>query len=157
MEKQTQDKKEPAKLIRIMSTDIPGDMNIYSGLTRIKGVSWSFSNALCKKLGFEKDKKIQELSNDEMQKIIRFFENPDLPEFLLNTRKDFEDGKDKHLLGSDLELKRDFNIKRLRKIRSYKGLRHASGQPVRGQRTKAHFRENKTMGVGRKKVKKSGK
>ena len=74
--------------------------------------------------------------------------------FLLNRRKDFESGLDKHLSSTDLELQRDFDIKRLKKIKSYRGIRHAAGQPVRGQRTKAHFRKNRGKSVGIKSKKK---
>ena len=71
---------------------------------------------------------------------------------MMNRRKDYEDGKDKHLLTSSLDLQKELDIKRLKKIRSYRGLRHALGQPVRGQRTKSHFRKNKTVGVQKKKA-----
>jgi len=36
------------RIIRILSKDIPGNMTLYSGLTRIKGISWAVSNAICK-------------------------------------------------------------------------------------------------------------
>jgi ribosomal protein S13 len=52
-------------------------------------------------------------------------------------------GTNKHIYGADLNLQVDFDIKRLKKIKAYKGVRHAAGQPVRGQRTKSHFRANK--------------
>jgi len=44
-------------------------------------------------------------------------------------------------------LQTEFDIKRLKKIKSYRGLRHVLGQPVRGQRTRGHFRKNKAVGV----------
>jgi ribosomal protein S13 len=56
-------KKYEGKIIRILSQDIEGMMNIYPGLTKIKGVSWSLSNAICKKLNIEKRKKIGELTS----------------------------------------------------------------------------------------------
>ncbi len=143
--------KESSKIIRIMQTDIPGDKKIYVGLTRIKGISWSFSNALCSKLKIDKNRRIDSLKEEEIQKIGEFIKNPELPSFLLNRRKDLESGEDKHLLTSNLELRKEFDIKRLKKIRSYRGLRHALGQPTRGQRTKAHFRQKgKSMGVVKK-------
>lgn len=138
------------KLVRILGKDIPGNKNVYTGLTRIKGVSWSFSNAVCKKLKLDKSKKMEELTEEEIKKITDFLRNPQLPDFLLNSRRSFETGETKQLFGSDLDLKRDFDIKRLKKIRSYRGWRHALGQPVRGQRTRNHFRKNKAVGVGKK-------
>ena len=149
--KQPKKKESYEKIIRIMQTDIDGKKQIYVGLTKIKGVSWSLSNALCNKLGFDKKKKITDLSNEEIKKIEEFIKNPEIPEFLLNRRKDLDSGKNLHLLGSDLDLRKEFDIKRLKKIKSYKGLRHALGQPVRGQRTRGHFRsKGKAVGVIKK-------
>ncbi len=144
-------KEEPEKIIRIIQTDIAGEKQLYVGLTKIKGVSWGFSNAICNKLGLDKKRKIASLSKEEIQKIGEFIKNPELPGFLLNRRKDFDTGKDLHLLGSDLELRKDFDIRKLKKIRSYRGISHALGQPVRGQRTRGHFREKgKAVGVLKK-------
>ena len=147
------------KVVRILSTDIEGNLKLYPGLTYIKGISWSFSNALCNKLEMEKDRKIGSLTEDEIKKITQFIKNPDLPKHLLNRKRDFETGEDRHLSGSDLDLRKDFDIKRLKKIKSYRGFRHTAGQPVRGQRTKGHFRHNRKKGVGIKKkpVKEKGK
>ncbi len=139
------------QLIRILSTDIPSNKNLYSGLTLVKGVSWSFSNALCNKLKINKDKKIRELSKEEIKKIEEFIKNPELPNYLVNRRKDRETGKSRHLAVSDADLEKEFDIKRLKKIRTYRGLRHALGQPVRGQRTRSHFRKKgRAVGVSKK-------
>jgi len=137
-----------------MSKDIGGNMKLYAGLTKIKGISWSFSNAVCKILKIDKTKKIGSLSEGEIKKIMDFIKNPKVPTYILNRRLDFETGEDKHLAGSDLELRKEFDIKRLRNIRSYKGYRHASNLPVRGQRTRGNFRKNRAKGVGIKKKKK---
>jgi small subunit ribosomal protein S13 len=145
------EKKYREKLVRILSEDIEGGMKIYPGLTKIKGVSWSIANAVCNVLKVDKNRKIGSLSPEEIKKISDFIKNPQIPQHLLNRRKDFETGKDMHVSGSDLELQKEFDIKRLKKIKSYRGLRHASGQPVRGQRTKAHFRTNRPKGGGIKK------
>ena len=80
--------------------------------------------------------------------------NPDVPIYLINRRNDFETGENKHLTTSDLDLKKEFDIKRLRKIKSYKGIRHAAKLPVRGQRTKSHFRKNRGKSGGIKKKEK---
>ena len=52
-----------------------------------------------------------------------------------------------------MDLAREFDIRRMKKVRSYKGIRHLQGQPVRGQRTRAHFRKGRSVGVTRAKVK----
>lgn len=140
-----------AKLIRILQTDIPGNKNIYAGLTRIKGVSWGISNAVCIILGFDKNRKIETLSKEEIGKIEDFLKKGVFPSFLVNRRRDFNTGEDRHLIGNDLDLVKEFDIKRLKGIRSYRGLRHATGKPVRGQKTRSHFRKNRKKGVGVKK------
>ena len=96
-----------------------------------------------------------ELDKTEIEKITEFLNDPKLPAFLVNRRKDFETGKDSHLITSTLDMKKEFDIRRLKKIRSYRGLRHAFGHPTRGQRTKSHFRaigKKKAVGVQKKKV-----
>lgn len=153
-EKEKKDFRKPVEsqesLIRILATDIPASKSVYVGLTRIKGISWSFSNAVCNVLGLNKNKKISELTEKEIAMITEFVKQPKVPEFILNRRRDFDTGANEHLIGSDLDLTREFDIKRLKKIKSYRGIRHATGQPVRGQRTKSHFRKNKAIGVQKK-------
>jgi small subunit ribosomal protein S13 len=131
------------KLIRIMGKDIPGNKKLLSGLTRLKGISWAFGNSVCKKLNLNPDKRIEELTEADIKNITEFVKNPEVPTFLLNRRKDYNSGEDKHLSGNDLDLQKEFDIKRLKKIKAYKGIRHMLGQPVRGQRTKSHFRTNR--------------
>jgi len=147
-------KESYASIIRIMQTDIPGNKRVLTGLTYIKGISWSVSNAICKILKIDSDKKISDLDKKEIERIIEFLNNPSLPKFLTNRRRDFETGEDSHLIGTNLDMKKEFDIRRLKKIRSYRGLRHALGQPTRGQRTRSHFRakgKKKAIGVKRKK------
>ena len=146
-----EEKKYDEKLIRILSTDIEGGPNVYVGLTKIKGISWSLSNAICKSLNLDKKRKISSLTPAEINKINDFVKNPNIPSFLLNRKSDFETGEDKHLIGSNLELQKEMDIGRLKKIKSYKGLRHSIGLPLRGQRTRSHFRRNKRKSVGIKK------
>lgn len=141
-------KKEFASIVRIVQTDIPGNKNILVGLTYIKGVSWAISNALCKILKIDKNKRISELKEEDINRIITFLKNPMLPNYLMNRRNDFETGKDYHLITNDLDIKKEFDIRRLKKIRSYRGLRHALGQPTRGQRTRSHFRGKGKKAVG---------
>jgi small subunit ribosomal protein S13 len=145
---QKQIQKDQGRIVRILSKDLEGNSTVYSGLTKIKGVSWSFSNAVCKSLKIDKRKKVGSLTHEEIKEIEEFIKNPKLPEYLLNRRKDLETGETKHLQGTNLELRKDFDIKRLKYIRSYRGLRHTVGLPLRGQRTKAHFRKNRKKGSG---------
>lgn len=150
-----EDRKADERIIRILSEDIEGRMTLYSGLAKIKGISWSFSNAICKKLKMDKRRKIGSLKDEEIKVIIDFIKNPDVPEHVLNRRKDFDTGENRHLTGADLELRKEFDIKRLKKIKSYRGIRHSAGLPLRGQRTRSNFRRNRAKGSGIRK--KSGK
>jgi len=151
----SQDIQQEERIVRILAKDIEGGMSVYAGLTKIKGISWTMSNAICKILGFGKDRTIGSLTNEEVKKITELAKSPTSPKYLLNRQKDRDTGEDKHLLGSDLDLRKEFDIKRLRQIKSYRGFRHASNLPSRGQRTKGNFRKNRSKGVGiKKKVKK---
>ncbi|MCX8159213.1 MAG: 30S ribosomal protein S13 [Candidatus Pacearchaeota archaeon] len=147
----SQKEEEHEVLVRVLGYDIPGSKNVYTGLTRIKGVSWAIANAVCIKLKIPHFKKISELSKEDIKKIEKFLEELPIYDFLKNRRYDIETGKTEHFYGSDLDMKKEFDIKRLREIKSYRGIRHALKQPVRGQRTRSHFRQKgRAMGVKRK-------
>ena len=150
-EKERPQEEEHETLVRILGFDIPGSRNIYAGLTRIKGVSWTLANATCVSLNFEKTKQLSDLTKPEVEKIESFLKDLKLPDFLKNRRFDMETGETTHYIGTDLDMKKEFDIKRLKKIKSYKGLRHSQKLPVRGQRTRSNFRERgKAVGVTKK-------
>ena len=148
-------KREFSSIVRIVQTDIPGNKKILVGLTYIKGVSWSISNAICKILNINQSLKISDLKEEDINRIINFLKDPKIPNYLMNRRNDFETGKNSHFITSNLDMKKEFDTRRLKKIRSYRGLRHALGQPTRGQRTRSHFRSKnkKAIGVSSKKNK----
>ncbi|MDP4039099.1 MAG: 30S ribosomal protein S13 [Candidatus Pacearchaeota archaeon] len=153
-QKKNQNKEEEADiLVRISGQDIGGNKNIYVGLTKIRGVSWSLSNAVCKKTGINKVSKIAELDKNQIEEIEKFLEDAKVFEFLKNRRNDLETGESKHLLSNDLDMKKEFDIKRLKQIKSYRGIRHSFKLPVRGQRTRSNFRRS-GIAVGVKKKKK---
>ena len=144
---------ELRQLVRILDADIKGEKGIYNALRQVTGISYSFSNAICNIMNFDKNRQVGSLSDEELTKINDIIKNPskyEIPNFILNRRKDYDTGEDKHLIASDLKLTQSFDIKRLKKIKSYRGMRHAVGLPVRGQRTKGHFRHGKTVGVRKK-------
>lgn len=145
---ETKKTKAEERLVRIMQKDIEGKMNIYSGLTKIKGISWAMSNAVCRKIGINKQRKIGSLSEQEVKQIEEFLKKPEVPSYLKNRRRDFETGENIHFLGTDLDLRKEFDIKRLKKIKSYRGVRHLAGLPVRGQRTRSHFRKKRARSTG---------
>jgi small subunit ribosomal protein S13 len=61
-----------------------------------------------------------------------------------------ESGIDMHMSGSDVDVTRKFDVQRMVDKKTYKGVRHMLGLPVRGQRTKSSFRKGRTVGVVRK-------
>jgi len=140
-------------LIRIISTDIPGNTKIYVGLKKIKAISWNLSNAICTILRLDRNKRMFELKKEEIEKIEEFLKNPKIPVWMVNRKKDLESGENKHLITTELDLQKEFDIRRMKKVKSYKGVRHLTGLPVRGQRTKAHFRYGKAVGVSKSKSK----
>ena len=144
-------------IIRVASVDLPLSKSIYTALTRVKGVSWMMSNAILERLNIPREKKVGELTKEDIKKIEDFIHNKisNLPVWMLNRRKDRETGENSHATGTKLELANEFDIRRLKKIKSYRGSRHTLGLPVRGQRTKAHFRHGgRAIGVERAKAKK---
>ena len=143
-------------LIRIANTDLEGKKHILYALRKIKGVDIMFANMACACAGIEKTKKAGELLDGEAEKLNDIILNPvkyGAPEWMLNRRKDIETGEDTHLLMADLDFAKEQDIKRMKKCKSYKGLRHQWGLPVRGQRTKSNFRRQKGKGLGVKRKK----
>ena len=159
---QEQPQQELKYFVRIANTDLDGNKLIYNSLTKIKGLNFMFSNAILNTAGIDKAKKTGYLTDDEVAKIDEIIKDPlkhKLPSWLLNRKRDPEDGTDKHIIGSTLTFTQDNDIKMMKKIKSYKGIRHSLGLPVRGQRTRSNFRKNKgkVMGVKKKEGTKAGR
>lgn len=155
-------KQELKYFVRIANTDLEGDKKIHNALAKIKGISCMFSNAVLNAARIEKTKKAGYLSDDEVNKIDEIIKYPSkfaIPSWMFNRKKDPEDNMDKHLVGSTLAFMQDNDIKMMKKIKSYRGIRHSLGLPVRGQRTKSNFRKNKgkVMGVKKKEGTKAGR
>ncbi len=149
--------------IRIANADLNGNHALERALTKIKGVGFQFARAICSTLKIDSKQKTGYMTDQTVKRIEELLKDPlkfNIPTWLLNRRKDYETGEDKHLLTSDLDFEKDNDLKRMKKIRSYKGVRHMKGLPVRGQRTKSNFRRNKgkgSLGVKRKAGSKAGK
>jgi len=140
-------------IVRVTDTDIDGSLKVGYALTKIKGVSISLANAILKKAGINPEIRLGLLSEEQVKKIEDVLLNPTkygIPSWLLNRRKDLETGKDLHLLSSDLVLRTKMDIDLMKKIKSWKGYRHAYGLKVRGQRTRTTGRTGKTVGVSKK-------
>jgi len=140
-------------IVRVTDTDIDGTLKVGYALTKIKGVSISLANAILKKAEVNPEIRLGLLSEEQVRKIEEILKNPTkygIPNWLLNRRKDLETGKDLHLLSSDLVLRTKMDIDLMKKIKSWRGYRHAYGLKVRGQRTRTTGRTGKTVGVRKK-------
>jgi len=144
-------------ILRIIGTDIDGTLKMPYALKRIKGVNLTLANAILKKAGINPDKRAGFLTESELERIEQIIKDPtkfELPNWLLNRRKDLETGKDLHLIRADLDLGTKTDIKQMKEIKSWRGYRHAYGLKVRGQRTRTTGRKGKAVGVKVKKMKK---
>ena len=107
-------------IVRIANVDLDGKKPIGYALKKIKGVSFSFANAVCLQTNVDKSKKTGNLTDDEIKKLTDAITNPSkykLPKWLLNRRMDYETGEDKHLLAADLDFTKSSDIRRYKKIK----------------------------------------
>lgn len=148
----TEQKQEIRAFFRVLNTDLEGAKPIVHALTKVHGVSFSLANAICVSAKIPKTKQAGTLSDADAKKIEAFVRELKFPKWMFNRRFDPDTGVDKHLLGADLKFTKDNDIKMMRKIKSYKGLRHSLGQPVRGQRTRSHFRKGSAVGVQKQRI-----
>ncbi len=151
-----QTEREFRDLVRLVDRDVSGKTNIWLALTKVKGIGFVMSNAICNALNIDKFDKIGNCSQKEIEKIEDCARNPvkyGIPSWMLNRRKDFETGADRQLISADLKLQKEFDIRHLKKIKAYRGVRHQIGaKKVRGQRTRTTGRRGTTLGVALKKA-----
>jgi len=110
-------------MARIAGINIPLNKRVEIGLTYIYGIGRSTSNEVLATVGVEPDRKVRDLTDDEVVKL--------------------RDAIEAHTVEGDLRRERSQNVKRLMEIGCYRGLRHRRGLPVRGQRTKTNARTRK--------------
>ena len=146
------------EVVRLGDTDLDGRKNVIYALTGIKGISFTLAKAVVNVAKIDPKMKLGELDEkkiEELEKIIRDPAKYGIPSYLLNRRKDYETGKDLHLIGSQVDVTRKLDIERLIRIKSWRGLRHSAGLPVRGRRLRGTFRRGKRIiGVSKKEIKK---
>ncbi len=132
-------------IVRVANTDLDGKRQLLMGLQKIKGISFMLSNAFCSAAKIDQRKRVGDLSDKEVETLDALIRNkkPNFPAWLLNRRKDPETGEDMHQIGAELTFTHESDIRQLKKIKCYRGVRHMLGQPVRGQRTRSNFRKNK--------------
>jgi len=147
-------------LVRIANTDLDGNKPVSQALRKIKGISFMFANAICEVAGIDKLQKIGNMKDSDIKKLDEIIKNPsNLPSWLYNRKRDRATGKDKHLISVDLDFIKESDIQIMKKIKSYRGVRHMFGLPVRGQKTRSNFRKKKgkVMGVQRRAGAKTGR
>jgi small subunit ribosomal protein S13 len=140
-------------IVRVANTDLDGKYQIIPALAMVKGLGIRTAAVAAEKAGVNAYQRIGDLSDADVLKLQEAVENLEgnLPTWMLNRRKDIETGEDGHLIGTDVEIKLRDDLNRLKKIRTYRGLRHEGGQKVRGQRSKSNGRTGLTLGVQKKK------
>ena len=110
-------------MARIAGVDLPRDKRVEIGLTYIFGIGKSTSQKVLDKTGINYDTRVKDLTEEEVSKL----------------RTEVE----KLEVEGDLRREITMNIKRLKEINCYRGIRHKRGLPVRGQNTKNNSRTRK--------------
>ena len=122
-------------MARLIGVNIPDDKRVEISLTYIFGIGRTKSKEILAKTGIDLNRRVKDLTSVELETI----------------RKEIEDY---HSVEGDLRSLVNQNIRRLKEINSYRGLRHSKKLPVRGQRTKTNARTKRgrkvTVGSGRK-------
>ncbi|XP_004496465.2 small ribosomal subunit protein uS13z/uS13y/uS13x-like [Cicer arietinum] len=140
-------------ILRVLNTNVDGKQKIMFALTSIKGIGRRFANICCKKADVDMNKRAGELSAAELDNLMTVVANPrqfKIPDWFLNRKKDYKDGKFSQVVSNSLDMKLRDDLERLKKIRNHRGLRHYWGLRVRGQHTKTTGRRGKTVGVSKK-------
>ena len=120
--KQRQKKKmEERHMARIAGVDLPRDKRVEIGLTYIYGIGRTSSNRILAEAGVDPSTRVRDLTQEDVKKISEIIDETQLVE-------------------GDLRREIQLNIKRLREIGCYRGIRHRKGLPVRGQKTKTNAR-----------------
>ncbi len=121
-------------MARIAGVDLPREKRIEIGLTYIYGIGRTSATEILEKAGINPDTRVKDLTEEEAGKIRKIIDA-------------------EYMVEGDLRREVSMNTKTLMEIRSYRGIRHRTGLPVRGQKTKTNARTRKgpKKTVGRKK------
>ena len=145
-------------IVRVAGKDMKGDLPIAKALNQIKGMGVSLADSIATiaavKLNIDKREQIGNLTDDQLDELEKIVLNPTsygVPVWMVNRRKD-SSGTNRHLIGADLDFAIRQDIEAEKNIKTYRGVRHMFGLPVRGQRTKTMGRRGMTLGVVKKKV-----
>jgi len=139
---------------RKLRSQVDGNAKIEYGLTQIRGVGRRFAQAIVRVAKIDHNLRIGAIPEKDLNRIEEIIIAPitnGIPAWMVNRKKDLVTGEDLHIIGNRLELSVRRDIDRMKRIRSYKGVRHNRGLKVRGQKTKSTGRHGLVVGVIRKK------
>ncbi len=157
-------KRQPASkdfrgVIRLAGKDMDGHLRVSEALRHVRGIGHNISNALImaieRELSISPSALVGDLTEEQLNKIEEIARTPSshgIPLFMLNRRRDYESGIDRHVLGLDLAFQTKQDLQREKDARSWIGWRHSLGQKVRGQHTRTTGRTGMTVGVLRKTI-----
>ena len=139
--------------VRIRNTDLDGTRSVQIALTKIPGIGRITARAISRLAQVDPLGTMGKLDDpgvDRLRQVVDAY-GPQVPPWMLNRPADPYTGEGRHLLSTDVLIGKEDDVNRMRKIRCYRGIRHETGQKVRGQRTKSTGRTGTTVGVKRKK------
>jgi len=125
-------------MVRICNVNIPDNKSIYISLSYIYGIGQSLAKKILKTANIDIQKKTKDLTAIEISRLQEIIDN-------------------NYKIEGDLRREIQSNVRRLKEINAYRGIRHARKLPVRGQKTKTNSRTvrgnvRKTVGSGKRKL-----
>ena len=122
-------------MVRLLGIQLPDDKRVEYALTMLYGIGWASSAKILNQVKVNKDRKVKDLKEDEIKRLVEVIEK-------------------NYKIEGDLREQITGDIKRLREMGSYRGFRHLRNLPVRGQRTRSNARtkrgKRKTVGAFKK-------
>lgn len=137
--------------VRIANTDLDGHKSVQYGLIGIKGISRRSAKIITVNAAVDPKATLGYLGDAEIEKLQSSVDSIStiLPVWMVNKQNEIMSGEDRHLIGTDVLLGLNEDLNTMKKMRSYKGLRHDRGLRVRGQRSRSTGRRGRTVGVSR--------
>ena len=142
-------------IVRFAATDLDGTRKLANSLLKVKGVGWATAIAFTRAAGLDANVLAGSLTDEQLGKLEQVILNPikfGIPVHMVDRRSDPIEGGDRHSVSSNLAITKKTDIDSMKKIHSYKGIRHELGLPVRGQRTRTSFRTGMVVGVQKSKL-----
>ncbi len=142
-------------IVRFAETDLDGTKKLANALLKVKGVGWATAIAFTRAAGLDANVLAGSLTDEQLGKLEQVILNPinfGIPTHMVDRRSDPIEGGDRHSVSSNLAITKKTDIDSMKKIHSYKGIRHELGLPVRGQRTRTSFRTGMVVGVQKSKL-----